>query len=159
MRAAKPAPSPSPSPSPCDTEREEDASSPRSVSVRDWAQEEASLSPHPAEAWDEGQHWKRVCGADDIPRLGARVVRREIAPDIAIFRTAEDRFFALADRCPHRGGPLSQGIVFGERVACPLHNTCVELDGGCAVAPDSGEVQTFGVKVRDGHVYLDFGDD
>jgi nitrite reductase (NADH) small subunit len=127
--------------------------------VKERAREQGTLSAHRPDGRGEGQHWTRVCGADDIPRLGARVVRREIAPDIAIFRTAEDRFFALADRCPHRGGPLSQGIVFGEYVACPLHNTCVELDSGCAVAPDSGEVRTFGVTVRDGHVYLDFGDD
>jgi nitrite reductase (NADH) small subunit len=74
---------------------------------------------------------------------------------VAIFRTATDRLFALADRCPHRGGPLSQGIVFGERVACPLHNTCVELDSGCAVAPDKGEVAIFIVKVTEGIVYVD----
>ena len=101
------------------------------------------------------QGWTRICGVDDIPRLGARVLRREIAPDIAIFRTADDRFFALADRCPHRGGPLSQGIVFGERVACPLHNTCVALDSGCAVAPDKGQVQRFTLKIVEGAVYVD----
>jgi nitrite reductase (NADH) small subunit len=99
--------------------------------------------------------WTRICGVDDIPRLGARVVRRGIAPNIAIFRTATDRYFALADRCPHRGGPLSQGIVFGERVACPLHNTNVDLESGCAVAPDKGEVQSFGIRIEDGFVYLD----
>jgi nitrite reductase (NADH) small subunit len=100
--------------------------------------------------------WVRICGVDDIPRLGARVVRREVAPGVAIFRTADDKFFALADRCPHRGGPLSQGIVFGERVACPLHNTCIELDSGCAVAPDKGEVQTFPVNIVEGDIYVDF---
>jgi nitrite reductase (NADH) small subunit len=99
--------------------------------------------------------WTRICGIEDIPRLGARVVRREVVPDIAIFRTADDHFFALADRCPHRGGPLSQGIVFGERVACPLHNTCVDLDSGCAVAPDKGQVQRFALKIVEGAVYVD----
>ena len=73
---------------------------------------------------------------------------------MAVFRTDTDKFFALADRCPHRGGPLSQGIVFGERVACPLHNTCVELGTGCAVAPDKGLVQSFAVKVESGVVYV-----
>ena len=105
-----------------------------------------------------GGAWARICAIDDIPRLGARVVRRGIAPNVAIFRTAEDRYFALADRCPHRGGPLSQGIVFGERVACPLHNTCVDLNTGCAIAPDKGEVQRFAVKVIDGDVYVDLHD-
>ena len=104
----------------------------------------------------DGQpQWTRICTVDEIPRLGARVVRRGIAPNIAIFRSADDKFFALADRCPHRGGPLSQGIVFGERVACPLHNTCVELDTGCAVAPDKGQVERFALTVTDGNVYID----
>ena len=101
--------------------------------------------------------WVRVCTADDIPRLGARVLRRAAGPNIAIFRTAADDFFALADRCPHRGGPLSQGIVFGDRVACPLHNTCVELQSGSAVAPDKGQVERFPIKIEAGAVYVDVG--
>jgi len=99
--------------------------------------------------------WIRICAVDEIPRLGARVVRRTGEPNVALFRTDDDTLFALADRCPHRGGPLSQGIVFGERVACPLHNTCVDLSSGCAVAPDKGQVQKYGVKVEDGAVYID----
>ena len=99
--------------------------------------------------------WTRICEIDEIPRLGARVVRRAVGPNIAIFRTGEDKLFALADRCPHRGGPLSQGIVFGERVACPLHNTCVELDSGCAVAPDKGRVQRYPVRIDGGVVYVE----
>jgi len=99
--------------------------------------------------------WKAVCNVADIPVLGARVVKRATQPDVAIFRNSEDAVFALLDRCPHRGGPLSQGIVFGERVACPLHNWSIELHSGCAVAPDEGCTQKFSVKVEDGQVYLD----
>lgn len=101
------------------------------------------------------ENWTKICGIDDIPRLGARVVRRSEGPNIAIFRTATDTCFALLDRCPHKNGPLSQGIVYGERVACPLHNQSVELATGCMVAPDTGEVRRFNVKVEDGAVYLD----
>ena len=101
------------------------------------------------------EHWTRICTLDDIPRLGARVVRQAQGPNIAVFRTAVDDLFALADRCPHRGGPLSQGIVYGDRVACPLHNTNVELGSGCAVAPDTGRVQRYAVKLEGGAVYLD----
>ena len=101
------------------------------------------------------EDWTRICRVDDIPRLGARVLRRVGQPNVAVFRTASDRLFALLDRCPHRGGPLSQGIVYGERVACPLHNTAVELGSGNAVAPDKGCVKSFAVKVTDGNVYLD----
>ena len=66
--------------------------------------------------------WQAVCRLDEIPLLGARRVARTVGVDVALFRTADDGVFALLDRCPHRGGPLSQGIVFGSRVACPLHN-------------------------------------
>ena len=98
--------------------------------------------------------WLRICDLADIPPLGARVVPRRGEPGIALFRAADDRVFAVTDRCPHRGGPLSQGIVFGHRVACPLHNLHIELESGCAVAPDNGCVERFPVKVLDGTVYL-----
>ncbi|MBS0447083.1 MAG: nitrite reductase small subunit NirD [Proteobacteria bacterium] len=99
--------------------------------------------------------WKTLCRVEDIPKLGARRVRRAEGGDIAVFRTAEDRVFALLDRCPHQGGPLSQGIVFGDSVACPLHNWTIGLKDGCARAPDAGCVQRFSVKVEDGAVALD----
>lgn len=102
--------------------------------------------------------WKAVCSVADIPVLGARVVNRATKPDVAIFRNAEDKIFALLDRCPHKGGPLSQGIVFGVRVACPLHNWNIQLDSGCAVTPDEGCTQKFSVKVEDGQVYLDMNE-
>src|SRR5690349_1566272 len=98
--------------------------------------------------------WLRVCAVGDIPRLGARVIQRAEAPNVAVFRTAVDTFFALDDKCPHRGGPLSQGIVFGDRVACPLHNMNIELPTGCAVKPDKGEVKRYDVKVDAGMVYV-----
>jgi nitrite reductase (NADH) small subunit len=58
--------------------------------------------------------------------LGSRVVRTP-SGDIAVFRTGDDEVFALDDRCPHKGGPLSQGIVHNKRVTCPLHNFVIEL--------------------------------
>jgi len=75
-------------------------------------------------------------------------------PAIALFRTADDRVFALIDRCPHKGGPLSQGLVHGHRVACPLHNWSIELATGEAVAPDIGCTGALAVDVRGGDVYL-----
>jgi nitrite reductase (NADH) small subunit len=96
-----------------------------------------------------------VCKLDDIPRLGARRYRRDDGDTIAIFRTADDRVFALRDRCPHKGGPLSQGIVFGESVSCPLHGWCIGLQSGEAAAPDVGRVERFAVEVVDGVVELD----
>ena len=100
--------------------------------------------------------WKMICKISDIPVLGARVVKRTGGlPDIALFRNGEDKVFALLDRCPHKGGPLSEGMVMGERVACPLHNWQIALPSGCAIAPDEGCVQKFSVKVEDGRISLD----
>src|SRR5215213_10017628 len=101
------------------------------------------------------QEWKVICRVEDIPRLGARKVTRRSGGDIAVFRTAADRVFALLDRCPHKGGPLSQGIVFGESVACPLHNWTIALADGCAKSPDEGCTPKFSVKVDKGIVHLD----
>jgi nitrite reductase (NADH) small subunit len=99
--------------------------------------------------------WKPLCSVDDIPALGARRVAREGARDVAVFRAADDQVFALLDRCPHKGGPLSQGIVFGHSVACPLHNWTIGLADGNARAPDIGCAITFSVMVEAGTVYLD----
>jgi nitrite reductase (NADH) small subunit len=97
--------------------------------------------------------WLEIGSLDDIPRLGARVVRRA-GVDIAVFRTEDDRVFALEDRCPHRGGPLSQGIVHGCRVTCPLHNFVIELASGEAVAPDQGATRSIPVKLDGDRVLL-----
>jgi len=99
--------------------------------------------------------WTPICRVEDIPVLGSRRVERERGLDVAIFRNDQDGVFALLDRCPHKGGPLSQGIVFGTHVACPLHNWSIGLCDGQASAPDEGCTPRFSVKVEDGQVYLD----
>ena len=97
--------------------------------------------------------WRHVCAVEDIPALGARVVKSAHG-DIAVFRNADNDVFALRDQCPHKGGPLSQGIVFGRKVACPLHGWNIKLDDGRAVSPDEGCTQSFPVRVEDGQVYV-----
>jgi len=92
--------------------------------------------------------WKDVGTVGEIPRMGARVVATPRG-DVAVFRTAGDQIFALDDKCPHKGGPLSQGIVHGVAVTCPLHNWVIDLDSGEAAAPDEGCVRTIPVR-RDG---------
>jgi nitrite reductase (NADH) small subunit len=98
-----------------------------------------------------------VCRLDDIPPLGARVIERaaDRGGNVAVIRSSDGRVFAVRDRCPHRGGPLSQGIVFGERVACPLHNWTIDLASGCATAPDEGCVRTYPVRIDGGVVTID----
>ena len=99
--------------------------------------------------------WKAICRVEDIPVLGARRVARDQGLDVAIFRNDADEVFALLDRCPHKGGPLSQGIVFGQQVACPLHNWTIGLCDGMAQAPDEGCTPRFALKVEAGMVHLD----
>ena len=99
--------------------------------------------------------WKKICLVDEIPVLGSRRVTRTQGMDVAVFRNDKNEVFALLDRCPHKGGPLSQGIVFGQSVACPLHNWTIDLNGGCAKAPDEGCTPKFAVKVEGGVVHLD----
>jgi nitrite reductase (NADH) small subunit len=97
--------------------------------------------------------WMEIATLDDIPRRGARVVRTDTA-DVAVFRTAGDAVFALKDACPHRQGPLSQGIVHGNTVTCPLHNWKIDLASGQAKAPDQGCTRSYPVKVENGRIYL-----
>ena len=99
--------------------------------------------------------WKKICLVTDIPVLGARCVARAQGMDVAVFRNTQDEVFALLDRCPHKGGPLSQGMVFGSSVACPMHNWTIGLCTGQAAAPDEGCTPSFSVKVDSGAVYLD----
>lgn len=101
--------------------------------------------------------WIAVCRLDDIPVLGSRIVRSrsdDVGGDIAIFRTGDDELFALHDRCPHKAGPLSQGIVHGREVTCPLHGWKIGLDSGAAATPDVGCTKSFEVKLVDGRVWL-----
>ena len=97
--------------------------------------------------------WKKVVELENIPVLGARVVKTPDM-DIAVFRSNDNQVFAVRDACPHKQGPLSQGIMHGFSVTCPLHNWKINLKSGEALAPDEGCVNVFPVKVEDGIVYL-----
>ena len=99
------------------------------------------------------ENWIEVGSLNDIPQLGARVVERPEG-DIAVFRTKDDDVFALRDHCPHKGGPLSQGIVTGKKVACPLHDWKINLDSGEAVAPDEGCAASYPVKMDGDKIML-----
>ncbi len=97
--------------------------------------------------------WLDVCAVDDVPAPGARRLRVG-GFTLALIRPAGERVYALEDRCPHKGGPLSEGIVSDDRVACPLHQRCVELATGAMVAPDEGQARTFSVRVEGSRVWL-----
>ncbi|TFF17952.1 nitrite reductase small subunit NirD [Jiella endophytica] len=90
--------------------------------------------------------WHEIGLVTDIPRRGARCVATPFGR-IAVFRTAEDHVFATEDRCPHKGGPLSQGIVHDSSVTCPLHNAVISLESGEMRGPDEGRVRVFKTRV------------
>jgi len=98
--------------------------------------------------------WRDVGALDAIPVRGARVVR---TPEgcLAVFRTDTGEVFALDDRCPHKAGPLSQGIVHGRAVTCPLHNWVIDLSTGEAMGADKGQVRTVPVRIEAGRVLID----
>ena len=98
-------------------------------------------------------NWLDICALDEINALGSRIISGPKG-DIAIFRTSDDEVFALDDRCPHKGGPLSQGLIYGKRVACPLHNWQLDLESGEALAPDVGCTHKYPVKLENGRVLL-----
>ena len=97
--------------------------------------------------------WLKICALDEIPQLGSRVVESTHGR-IAVFRTDADEVFALGDRCPHKGGHLSQGIVCGKHVTCPMHGWNIALHEGRALAPDEGGTSTFLAKVEAGVVFI-----
>jgi nitrite reductase [NAD(P)H] small subunit len=98
--------------------------------------------------------WTDIGALDQIPRRGARVVRTARGC-VAVFRTVDDRVFALEDRCPHKGGPLSQGIVHGTSVTCPLHNWALSLETGEAQGADSGRALSFSLRVEGDRIFID----
>lgn len=95
-----------------------------------------------------------LAALEDIPRLGAlRITAGGIR--IAVFRTGSDTVYGLEDRCPHKGGPLSDGMVHGSCVTCPLHDWTISLETGRAQGADTGRVRTFRTEIRDGRVLID----
>lgn len=98
--------------------------------------------------------WLDIGALDDIPQRGARVVKT-VHGCVAVFRTGDDRAFAMDDRCPHRGGPLSEGIVHGHAVTCPLHNRVFSLETGMAQGADEGAVATYPARVEGGRILID----
>jgi nitrite reductase (NADH) small subunit len=99
------------------------------------------------------QHWVEVGRVDDVPLRGSRVIATPQG-DIAVFKSAEGRVFALWDKCPHKGGPLSQGIVHGDSVTCPLHNWVIGLETGEVKGPDQGCARKVSVQVENGVIFI-----
>jgi nitrite reductase (NADH) small subunit len=99
-------------------------------------------------------NWIDIGAISDVPRRGARCVVTPLGR-IAVFRTMDDRFYAIEDRCPHKGGPLSQGIVHGDAVTCPLHNWVISLETGMALGADKGSVKTIPLRCDGERILID----
>lgn len=108
----------------------------------------------PKDVSPENTRWAEIGTLSDIPQRGARVVKVS-GTCIAVFRTGNDEVFALEDRCPHKGGPLSNGIVHGKAVTCPLHNLVVDLSSG---ASEQGSVEAVPVRVDGERLFLQLPD-
>lgn len=102
-------------------------------------------------------NWTDICSVTDIPLRGARIVKTA-AGCVAVFRTNDNEVFATSDRCPHQGGPLSEGIVHGKAVTCPLHNWVFSLETGEAQGANEGRITTFSARIIDDRVLLDTTD-
>jgi nitrite reductase (NADH) small subunit len=98
-------------------------------------------------------NWFKIGSLNDIPLRGARCVKTPQGK-IAVFRTAENQVFVIEDHCPHKGGPLSQGIVHGDAVTCPLHNWVISLETGKALGADEGKVRTVPVRNEGGAIFI-----
>lgn len=99
-------------------------------------------------------NWIDIAALDDIPKRGARLVKT-VHGCIAVFRTGADQVFALDNACPHKNGPLAEGIVHGNSVTCPLHNWVISLETGSVQGPDEGQVATYPARVEGGRIFLD----
>ena len=99
-------------------------------------------------------NWIDIGHIDDVPLRGARLVKTPVGC-IAVFRTAEQQVFAAANSCPHKGGPLSEGIVHGTKVTCPLHNWVFSLETGEAQGADEGRIATYPIRIEGDRLMLD----
>jgi len=98
--------------------------------------------------------WIDIAPLDDVPKRGARMVKTALGC-VAVFRTADDEVFALDNACPHKAGPLAEGIVHGKSVTCPLHNWVISLETGQAQGADEGQVDTYPARIENGRILLD----
>ena len=96
--------------------------------------------------------WYRATEIDTIPVKEGRRVKCG-KTEIALFNLGEE-FLAVGNRCPHKAGPLADGIVCGKTVTCPLHNLNISLETGYALHGEKGKVKVYPTKVSDGKVYI-----
>ena len=100
-------------------------------------------------------NWKNIGPVSNIPLRGSRrLCLKSAGKPVAVFRTGDDEIFALVDECPHKQGPLSEGIVSGKTVTCPLHGWVIGLDDGEAIAPDEGSAKPVSVRIVDGDIFI-----
>lgn len=105
----------------------------------------------------QNSNWVRIGTLSDIPVRGSRKLEINDV-SIALFRSFDDRVFALEDACPHKKGPLSQGIVHDGCVTCPLHNWVISLESGKAQGADEGQTRTFSVSIQEDEILINLAE-
>lgn len=98
--------------------------------------------------------WLDIGPTTQIEAGTARTLPVAGGEEIAVFHTMRGEFYALVNKCPHKQGPLSQGIVHGDTVSCPLHNWRISLRTGEAQGDDKGCTPTIPLKVDGGRLFL-----
>lgn len=99
--------------------------------------------------------WYKITSINEIPKMGSRVVQIN-ETEIAIFKTNKNEIFALNNQCPHQQGKLSEGLIHGDVVTCPLHNTDISLENGKALGENYGCTNKYETKIDNDFVYLKF---
>lgn len=102
----------------------------------------------------ETTHWQPVARTHEIPVREGRKVSFE-GHEVALFNLGE-KYLAVDNRCPHKQGPLADGLVSGESVFCPLHNWKISLENGCALSGGEGKVKVYPVKIVNQSVCIAF---
>ena len=95
-----------------------------------------------------------IGNADQIPKGEGRTFELN-GLHIAVFHTSSGEVFATQSNCPHRGGPLADGLIGGSTVICPLHDRSFDLRTGRNLSGDCTDIRTYAIILRqDGGIIL-----
>ncbi|MFW7381538.1 MAG: nitrite reductase small subunit NirD [Oligoflexus sp.] len=102
---------------------------------------------------EDKKNWYLIGTIHDIPRQGAQLLQFGDR-QLGIFRTYQDEFYAINAQCPHAGGPLTEGLIHGHYVSCPLHDWTINLKTGICQAPDEGQVSCYPLLIDGEDIWI-----
>jgi len=101
----------------------------------------------------DGKNWQLIADLKDLPKQGAKSYTIGDR-SIGIFRTFHNQIFAIHDQCPHKQGPLSEGLIHGKYVTCPLHDWTIDLQSGSCQSPDEGQVACYPLLIDGDEIWI-----